>query len=60
MHSYKEKKDSGCLMIVIVAIKITIVLCHLELPWILIPRRLKYKGASNVGYYSVSGLGWDK
>ena len=47
-------------MIVIVAIKITIVLCHLELPWILIPRRLKYKGASNVGYYSISSLGWDK
>lgn len=30
-------------MIIIVAVKMSIVLYQLELPWILIPRKLKYK-----------------
>lgn len=39
-------------MIIIVAVKMSIVLHHLELPWILIPRKLEYKGVTKVGYYS--------
>lgn len=39
-------------MIIIVAVKMSIVLYQLELPWILIPRKLKYKEARKVGYYS--------
>lgn len=39
-------------MIIIVAVKMSIVLHHLELPYILIPRKLKYKEARKVGYYS--------